>query len=83
MNVSIEISLYPLDKMYSPIIREFIDQLRKYPDIRLIIQPASTLVVGEYEQVMRILTEELRPIMSQESTIVSIIKLINLDLYDQ
>jgi uncharacterized protein YqgV (UPF0045/DUF77 family) len=83
MKVTIEISLFPLDKNYSPVIRAFIDQLNTYPSIRTKVQPASTLIIGELDEIMQILNLELKKIFSMGHTVVSQIKIINQDLSDQ
>ena len=83
MTVTIEISLFPLDKNYSPVIRNFIDRLNTYRSIRTTVQPASTLIVGEFDEIMDIIHLELKNIFSLGHTVISQIKIINQDLSEQ
>ena len=83
MKVTVEISLYPLDKNYSPIIRTFIDRLQIYDSIGLKVQPASTLITGNLEEIMNILNIELRKVFDLGITVNAQIKIINLDLIEQ
>ncbi|MEP7320908.1 MAG: thiamine-binding protein [Saprospiraceae bacterium] len=83
MIVTVEISLFPLEKNYSPVIRAFIDRLNEYDSIRTTVQPASTLVIGEFDEIMRIINLELNKIFSMGLTVTSQIKIINLDLSEQ
>lgn len=83
MTVTVEISLFPLDKNYSPVIRTFIDRLNQYDSIRTTVQPASTLIIGEFDETMRIINLELNKIFSMGHIVTSQIKIINLDLSEQ
>lgn len=83
MTVTVEISLFPLEKNYSPVIRSFIDRLNRYDSIRTTIQPASTLIIGELDEIMQIINLELNKIFSMGYTVTSQIKIINLDLSEQ
>ncbi len=82
MKVSIEISLYPLDRNYGDPIRQFIDRLNTHKNIEIKVQAMSTIIFGEYDSTMEILVKELKSTFSQEPTAVSIIKIVNLDLSD-
>ena len=55
MDVSIEITLAPLEKDYETPIKNFIRVLRSSP-FKLQENPLSTQIYGEYQAVMRFLT---------------------------
>lgn len=60
MNVSVEITLYPLAADYVPPIRDFIERLNRRPGIQVMTHAMSTEVHGPYRQVMAALTEEMQ-----------------------
>lgn len=59
MKLTAELSLYPLQEEYIPIIQAFIEALRKHPDIVIVSNAMSTQVCGEYEHVFALIREEL------------------------
>ncbi len=83
MNVSIEISLYPLDHNYVPPIIDFIDRCKKHSSLTIQVQPMSTLITGNYDVIMDILKVELKTTFAQNLTSVGVIKIVNLDLIDR
>ena len=58
MHSSIEISLYPLDSDYIPPIKDFIDRLNAYPEIRVTTNAMSTQIAGEHQRLFEILARE-------------------------
>ncbi|MDF1747205.1 MAG: histidine kinase [Gimesia sp.] len=52
-----EISMYPFLENYKELIKAFIAKLSYYPDLQVMPGPTSTVVIGEYEQLMSCLTE--------------------------
>jgi uncharacterized protein YqgV (UPF0045/DUF77 family) len=79
MKTSIEISYYPLSEEYVPPIHQFINRLRKYSEISLETNGMSTQVFGDYDELMFILTKEIRKSMEIPSS-VFILKMVNADL---
>ncbi len=59
MEVSVDISLYPLDKNYEPAIIAFIAKLKASP-FQVVETPLSTQVYGPYDAVMDFLKEAMR-----------------------
>lgn len=60
MEIAVEMSLYPLDADYIPPIQDFIDRLNTHAALKVVTNSMSTQVLGEYSEVMRVLTLELR-----------------------
>ncbi len=60
MQVSVEISLYPLDQNYIPPIQDFIDRLNSYAELKVIGNTLSTQVFGDYTRVFEILNTEMQ-----------------------
>jgi len=79
MNVSIEMSYYPLNSEYIPPIKDFISRINGYPNIKTKTNGMSTQVFGEYFEVMQILTNEIHKSFELPHS-VFIMKVINADL---
>jgi uncharacterized protein YqgV (UPF0045/DUF77 family) len=60
MIITIEISMYPFQGEYRPLIGDFIHQLNQYPDLTLATSATSTIATGEFQHVMHTLTEMLQ-----------------------
>ena len=80
MQLSIEISKYPLNEDYIPIIQDFIDRLNTYPSLTVITNTMSTQVFGEYDEVMKAVSAEMKSSFSKEIKQVIVMKFINSDL---
>ncbi|PCJ39546.1 MAG: histidine kinase [SAR86 cluster bacterium] len=59
MNITVEISMYPLNEDFETRIKSFIEKLNTYADLRITTSATSTIVIGEYQYVMQVLTEML------------------------
>lgn len=59
MNISVELTLTPLHDDYEPAIIHFIKQLRS-TNLKVLENPLSTQVYGDYDEVMRVLTLEIK-----------------------
>jgi uncharacterized protein YqgV (UPF0045/DUF77 family) len=79
MNISIEISYYPLHDEFVPHILDFIERIRKYPEIKSQTNGMSTQVFGEYEKVMAAITREIGKSFELPHS-VFILKIVNADL---
>lgn len=63
MNVSVELTFTPLQDEYEPPIIAFIKRLRA-SEFTVLENPLSTQVYGDYDGVMRMLTEEIKKSLS-------------------
>lgn len=59
MEISVELTLTPLQDDFEAPIKKFIKALRK-SGFRVLENPLSTQVYGEYDKVMEFLTEEVK-----------------------
>ena len=59
MRVAVDISLYPLDKDFIPPIKDVIDRLNKHDRLEVWTNAMSTQVVGEFDDVMDALRQEI------------------------
>jgi uncharacterized protein YqgV (UPF0045/DUF77 family) len=79
MKASVEISYYPLKEEFIPPIQSFIDRLRSHSEINVETNGMSTQVFGEYDELMRIITKEMKTAMEVPYS-VFVLKVVNSDL---
>jgi len=79
MNISVDISYYPLKVEFVEPILDFIHRLQDKKEIEISRNGMSTQVFGKYDDVMRILTEEIKKSFEIPSS-VFILKMVNSDL---
>ncbi len=79
MNISIDVSYYPLKDEFIPPIKNFIQRLNKYDNISVKTNGMSSQVFGEYFDVMEIITKEIHNSFELPHS-VFILKIINADL---
>ncbi|HMR44103.1 MAG TPA: YkoF family thiamine/hydroxymethylpyrimidine-binding protein [Saprospiraceae bacterium] len=80
MKVSVEISMYPLTPHYGTPILQFIEKLKSYPAIRVKSNDMSTQLFGDYDEVMAILTKEVKSAFQTDATVSMVVKMVNMDL---
>ena len=59
MRISVELTLTPLHDNYEPAIIHFIKKLRT-SNLKILENPLSTQVYGDYDEVMSLLTKEVK-----------------------
>ena len=59
MKISVELTLTPLQSEFEPAIKNFIKKLRA-SGLTIMENPLSTQVYGDYNQVMQMLTKEMK-----------------------
>ena len=77
MQISVEISLYPLTQVYEEPILEFIAALNKFQGLTINTNNMSTQITGEYDLVMGALTECLKKTFEDPTTSIGVIKILN------
>ena len=83
MQVSVDISLYPLHQDYIPQIDAFILLLNQEPAVQVVTNALSTQLYGEYETVMGLLGKAMGNHMAIHDDSVFSIKVLNGDRSDQ
>ncbi|MFC1731950.1 hypothetical protein ACFLRZ_04770 [Bacteroidota bacterium] len=81
MNISVDISYYPLKHDFIAPILDFIERLNKHKEIKVVTNGISTQVFGEYFELMKIITDEIFQSFSLPYS-VFVLKVINADLQD-
>ena len=76
MKLSIEITMYPLEDKYLPIIENFIEHLKSYNDIKLEVFPTSTVIVGDFDTVIGILSSSIKWSVNNKDKAVFITKFL-------
>lgn len=76
MVITVEISYYPLASDYDQPVIEFIEKIRKTDAIEVQTGTMSTLLSGEYDRIMQILTKTIKPLMEKYPS-VFILKMAN------
>ena len=77
MNVSVEISLYPLADDYIPPILDFIRRLNEHPDLKVMTNTMSTQVFGPYERVFEVLGREMQETHRRTPKAAFAVKVLN------
>ncbi len=78
MIISIDISYYPLTDEFIPPVLDFINRLQQYSEIAIERNGLSTQVFGEYDDVMRIITAEMK-LSCEIPHSVFVLKIVNSD----
>ncbi len=60
MRMTVEISMYPFQEKFRNPIKEFIGKLEQYEQLQITPGPTSTVIIGDYDEVMDCLREMLR-----------------------
>ncbi len=81
MQLSVEISMYPLKEEYIPAIQGFIDRVNTRPGVKVITNDMSTQIFGDYDVVMDLMRDEMRKSYEQHGRAIFVCKFIegNLD----
>lgn len=71
MTITVEISYYPLTKDFEDPINTFIEEISKN-NISIEVGRMSTIVNGEYEKIMSVLTESMGELMKHYPSIFNL-----------
>lgn len=80
MQLSVEISKYPLADDYITPIKGFIEQLNTYPDLKVLTNTMSTQLFGDYDVVMQALQACIKWSFDHYGKVVFVCKFIHGDL---
>lgn len=81
MNISVELTLTPLQDDFELAIINFIKSLRA-SGLKVLENPLSTQVYGEYDQVMAILQKEIKVALEAVERGLLYIKIVKSDRHD-
>ena len=77
MKVAVDISLYPLDADFIPPIKNVIDRLNMHEELEVWTNAMSTQLIGEFDDVMNALREELGTTFELLPKAVFVMKMFN------
>lgn len=76
MQIGVEMSLYPLQADYIPVIQSFIDRLNTDARLRVVTNSMSTQVFGDYDVIFDLLQRELRATFEATGKAVLVLKVL-------
>ena len=76
MEISVDISLYPLQEGYEKPILAFIAALEKEQSVDVVRNELSTQVHGEYHTIMQLLEKEILSVFDEIPHSIFVIKLV-------
>lgn len=76
MEISVDISMYPLQKEFEAPILAFIDMLEKEQSIEVVRNELSTQVHGEYKTIMSLLEKEMFSVFTEIPDSIFVLKLV-------
>jgi uncharacterized protein YqgV (UPF0045/DUF77 family) len=79
MRISVDLSLYPLNEDFVPIIIDFIHRLEAHEGIEMARNAMSTQVFGDYDTVMAAITTEMRHSFETHGRSVIVAKIVGAD----
>ncbi len=78
MNVSIEMTLMPLNDNYKDVIKDFILSIRN-SEFKVLENPLSTQIYGDYDKLIDLLKAEIKDVFSNNEGIMVNLKIVNGD----
>ncbi|MAX78870.1 MAG: hypothetical protein CL843_01680 [Crocinitomicaceae bacterium] len=76
MNVTIEVSMYPLQDGYLDVIQNFIDRVKANEKLEVIVNTLSTQIFGPYDEVMETVQREIKKSYEKESQAIFVMKVL-------
>jgi len=76
VKLNAELSLYPLQKNYIPVIKDFINSARATEGIEIVTNPMSTQIFGDYDTVFELVGRTLRESSERHGRQVLVCKFI-------
>ena len=80
MKLTAELSLYPVQENYIPVIQAFIDTVRAHTDLQVVTNAMSTQVCGDYARVFAVVSDALAHSTSLFGKQVLVVKFIPWEL---
>ena len=80
MKISVELSLYPLDDKFLPIIQDIVERLTGDKRVEAIVNTMSTQIFGDFESVMAVVNETVEYSFKTYGKQVFVAKFLNSDV---
>lgn len=82
MNITAELSLYPLTENYVPTIKAYIDDLNSVDGLEIRTHALSTEIFGEFSIVMQAIQTATEKVFTADPAAVLVAKYLNRDRRD-
>lgn len=76
MEISVDISMYPLQKEYEAPISAFIEKLKHEPSVKVSCNELSTQLHGDYRTIMKLLEEEIYTVFNEIPDSIFVLKFV-------
>ncbi|WP_309499401.1 hypothetical protein [Sulfurovum sp.] len=76
MEISVDISMYPLQKDFEAPILAFIAELEKEKNVEIVRNELSTQVHGEYKTIMALLEQEMFSVFAEIPDSIFVLKFV-------
>ena len=76
MEISVDISMYPLQREFETSILAFISELEKEPSIEVVRNELSTQIHGKYGIIMPLLEKEIYSVFEEIPDSIFVLKLV-------
>lgn len=80
MKISVELSLYPLDDQFLPIIQDIVERLMGDKRVEAIVNTMSTQIFGDFDSVMAVVNEIIEYSFKTYGKQVFVAKFLNSDV---
>lgn len=80
MKISVELSLYPLDDKFLPIIQDIVERITSDKRVEAIVNTMSTQIFGDFESVMAVVNETVEYSFKTYGKQVFVAKFLNSDV---
>jgi uncharacterized protein YqgV (UPF0045/DUF77 family) len=72
MQISVEISYYPLVDDYLNVIKSYVERINEFKNLEIKTSKLSTLIVGEYGDVMQLLNITMKEYMEKYPSVFNL-----------
>ena len=72
MEISVQISYYPLNEEFNSIVEDYITQLSQVPGLQIQTGMMSSLITGDYDLVMNTLKDTMYPYLAKYQSVFTI-----------
>jgi len=76
MEISVDISMYPLQQDYEAPILAFISQLEKQESVEVVRNELSTQIHGDYKTIMALLEQEMFSVFTEIPDSIFVLKFV-------
>ena len=76
MEISVDISMYPLQSEYEAPISAFIEKLKQEPTVKVSCNELSTQLHGDYRIIMKMLEDEIYSVFKEIPDSIFVLKFV-------